>query len=56
MEWEFTDSGNVIHEATTVNDNFIHVVHNLPVSDTSCVGASDQRLGLSQRRACGLFD
>ena len=35
MEWEFTDSeGNVIHEATTVNDNFIHVVHNLPVSDT----------------------
>ena len=35
MEWEFTDSeGNVIHEATTLNDNFIHVVHNLPVSDT----------------------
>ena len=35
MEWEFTDSeGNLIHEATTVNDNFIHVVHNLPVSDT----------------------
>ena len=35
MEWEFTDSeGNVIHAATTVNDNFIHVVHNLPVSDT----------------------
>jgi hypothetical protein len=35
MTWEFTDSqGNLIHEATTQDDNFIHVVHNLPVTDT----------------------
>ena len=35
MTWEFTDSeGNVIHEATTEDENFIHVVHNLPVTDT----------------------
>ena len=35
MTWEFTDAeGNVIHEATTEDDNFIHVVHNLPVTDT----------------------
>ena len=35
MTWEFTDAeGNVIHEATTEDENFIHVVHNLPVTDT----------------------
>ena len=35
MTWEFTDSeGNLIHEETTQDDNFIHVVHNLPVTDT----------------------
>ena len=35
MNWEFTDSeGNLIHEATTQDENFIHVVHNLPVTDT----------------------
>ena len=35
MTWEFTDSaGNLIHEETTEDDNFIHVVHNLPVTDT----------------------
>lgn len=35
MNWEFTDSeGNLILEATTQDDNFIHVVHNLPVTDT----------------------
>ena len=35
MTWEFTDAeGSVIHEATTENENFIHVVHNLPVTDT----------------------
>ena len=35
MTWEFTDTdGNLIHYATTQDDNFIHVVHNLPVTDT----------------------
>ena len=35
MTWEFTDAeGNVIHEATMEGENFIHVVHNLPVTDT----------------------
>jgi hypothetical protein len=35
MTWEFTDSeGNLIDEATIQDDNFIHVVHNLPVTDT----------------------
>ena len=35
MNWEFTDSeGNLIHEATTQDENFIQVVHNLPVTDT----------------------
>ena len=35
MTWEFTDAeGNVIHEATTEDENFIHIVHNLPVTDT----------------------
>ena len=35
MTWEFTDAeGNVIHEATTEDENFIQVVHNLPVTDT----------------------
>jgi len=35
MTWEFTDSeGNLIHEATTQDENFIQVVHNVPVTDT----------------------
>ncbi len=35
MTWEFTDSeGNLILEATTQDESFIHVVHNLPVTDT----------------------
>lgn len=35
MAWEFTDSqGNLIEEVVTENENFIHVVHNLPVTDT----------------------
>lgn len=35
MTWEFTDSqGNLIQEVVTANENFVHVVHNLPVTDT----------------------
>lgn len=35
MTWEFTAAdGTLIYEATTQDENFIHVVHNLPVTDT----------------------
>ena len=35
MTWEFTAAdGTLIYEETTQDENFIHVVHNLPVTDT----------------------
>lgn len=35
MEWLFTDSeGNVIHEETLVNENFVSFNHGVPLTDT----------------------
>ncbi len=38
MEWEFTDSqGNVLHEETLVDENFVSFDFDMPVTDTMYV-------------------
>jgi len=60
MEWEFTDSqGNVLHEETLVDENFVSFDFDMPVTDTMYVSVlltNDSALNNGNPVACLIED